>query len=54
MYTVDIKTVSAVNAIGVEHIGSYMQIGKAFDTLFGWLGARGKERSGHEVDRTVL
>ncbi|MBB4228628.1 DNA gyrase inhibitor GyrI [Rhizobium mongolense] len=27
--------------IGVPHTGSYMQIGKAFETLFGALHARG-------------
>ncbi|HKQ30815.1 MAG TPA: AraC family transcriptional regulator [Burkholderiales bacterium] len=40
MYDVAIKTVSPMKAIIVEHIGSYMEIGKAFDTLYGWLGAR--------------
>jgi len=30
----------------VAHTGSYMQIGKAFDTLYGWLGARRLLRPG--------
>jgi AraC family transcriptional regulator len=40
MHDLSIKTVSSLQAIAVEQLGSYMQIGKAFDTLYGWLGAR--------------
>ncbi|MBI3900172.1 MAG: GyrI-like domain-containing protein [Gammaproteobacteria bacterium] len=39
-YDIAIKTVPTTKVIAVEHIGGYMQIGKAFDTLYGWLGAR--------------
>lgn len=41
MYTVEIKTIPATRAIGVDHAGSYMQIAKAFDTLYGWLITHG-------------
>jgi AraC family transcriptional regulator len=41
MYPVEIKTIPAANAIGVAHIGAYMQIGKAFEALYGWLGTNG-------------
>jgi AraC family transcriptional regulator len=40
MYEIDIKTVPATSAVCVHHTGSYMQIGKAFDTLYGWLATR--------------
>jgi AraC family transcriptional regulator len=40
MYEVAIKDVPHIEIISVDHTGSYMQIGKAFDTLYGWLGAR--------------
>lgn len=40
MYDVAIRTIPKMKAITVGHVGSYMQIGKAFDTLYGWLGAR--------------
>ncbi len=41
MYDITIKTMPAQTAATVEHTGSYMAIGQAFDTLFGQLGARG-------------
>lgn len=41
-----IKTVPAVAAVGVDHVGSYMQIGRAFDQLYAWLGARALLRPG--------
>jgi AraC family transcriptional regulator len=40
MYDVVIKDVPRMDIISVDHTGSYMQIGKAFDTLYGWLAAR--------------
>lgn len=40
MYQVNCKTIPAQHVIGVEHQGSYMEIGKAFATLYGTLGAR--------------
>ena len=41
MYEVAIKQLPAMKAVGVDHTGSYMEIGRAFEALFGWLGARG-------------
>lgn len=46
MYPVTIQDLPAEKAIGVSHTGPYMQIGKAFETLFGQLGARGMIRPG--------
>ena len=40
MYEVSIKTVPEMKAITLEHIGSYMQIGKAFDLLGVLLASR--------------
>ncbi|WP_259782181.1 AraC family transcriptional regulator [Aestuariispira ectoiniformans] len=40
MYDVEIKSVPAMTAITMDHRGSYMEIGKAFESLYGWLGAR--------------
>src|SRR5947199_99542 len=36
----DIDLNQLAEIISVDHTGSYMQIGKAFDTLYGWLAAR--------------
>lgn len=41
MYDIAIKTLPSMQAVTIEHIGPYMEIGKAFDQLFGWLGSRG-------------
>jgi len=41
MYDVSIKTVPNMKAVSVTHTGSYMQIGKAFDTLMRWCGMHG-------------
>ncbi len=46
MYDLTIKTIAAMQAVTVPHTGSYMQIGKAFDTLYGWLGMRNLIRPG--------
>ncbi|WP_429558917.1 AraC family transcriptional regulator [Paraburkholderia youngii] len=33
-----IRYVEPMEILSVDHVGPYMQIGKAFDALFGWLG----------------
>ncbi|WP_282607944.1 GyrI-like domain-containing protein [Pelagibius sp. Alg239-R121] len=40
MYSVEIKNVPAMKAATTSHSGSYMEVGKAFDRLFGWLAAQ--------------
>ncbi|WP_455210118.1 AraC family transcriptional regulator [Kaarinaea lacus] len=40
MYDVTIKTIPAMQTASVAHVGSYMQISQAFETLYGWLAAR--------------
>jgi AraC family transcriptional regulator len=40
-YEVAIRQVTPQQAVAIDHTGSYMQIGKAFDPLFGWCGMRG-------------
>lgn len=40
MYNIAIKTIPGMQAVTMGHIGSYMQIGKAFDLLYGRLAAR--------------
>jgi AraC family transcriptional regulator len=37
---VEIRDVPAMEVVSIEHIGDYMQIGKAFDALMSWLAAR--------------
>lgn len=44
MFDVTIREIAPTELIGVAHTGSYMQIGKAFETLFGTLYARGLAR----------
>ncbi len=41
MYDVSLKTIPRTTAITIRHSGPYMQIGKTFETLFGWLATRG-------------
>ncbi|OHV21887.1 AraC family transcriptional regulator [Rhizobium sp. RMa-01] len=41
MFDVTIREIAPTELIGVAHTGSYMEIGKAFETLFGTLYARG-------------
>jgi AraC family transcriptional regulator len=41
MFDVTLRKIEQIQLLGVPHIGSYMQIGKAFETLFGTLYARG-------------
>lgn len=45
-YQVVIKEMPDLTAVAVDHGGSYMQIGKAFDALYGWLGGRGLLKPG--------
>jgi AraC family transcriptional regulator len=40
-YEVTIGRFAPLQAVAIDHTGSYMQIGKAFDPLFGWCAARG-------------
>ncbi|MEW6644126.1 MAG: AraC family transcriptional regulator [Pseudomonadota bacterium] len=40
-YDVEIRRVQPLRAAAIDHTGSYMQIGKAFDPLFGWCAMRG-------------
>lgn len=40
-FDVAIKTVPAMQLASIDHKGSYMQIGRAFEPLFGWFAARG-------------
>ncbi|AYG59315.1 AraC family transcriptional regulator [Rhizobium jaguaris] len=44
MFDVTLRTISPISLIGVAHRGSYMQIGQAFETLFGTIYARGLAR----------
>lgn len=44
MFDVTIRKIAPIELIGVAHSGPYMQIGKAFETLFGTLYARGLAR----------
>ncbi|OWV95432.1 AraC family transcriptional regulator [Rhizobium sp. R72] len=41
MFDITLRKIEPIQLLGVPHIGSYMQIGKAFETLFGTLFARG-------------
>lgn len=41
MFNVSLKTIPPLELVGVPHTGSYMEIDKAFETLFGTLYARG-------------
>ncbi|HEY5602508.1 MAG TPA: AraC family transcriptional regulator [Gammaproteobacteria bacterium] len=49
MYDVTIKTIPAMKAVTIRHTGPYMQIGKAFDLLYGWLAARQRMVPGNRV-----
>src|SRR6185436_14825210 len=40
MYEIEIRTLRPTRAVTVAHRGSYMEIGRAFETLFGTLAAR--------------
>ena len=41
MYDVTIRTVVTRKTIGINHTGSYMEVGRAFEQLLGWLATRG-------------
>jgi AraC family transcriptional regulator len=43
---VEIREIAELSLVCVEHRGSYMKIGRAFDTLYARLGARGLLRPG--------
>jgi AraC family transcriptional regulator len=45
-YDLTIETLPPMKTVSVEHVGSFMQIGKAFDVLYGWLGARNLVKPG--------
>ncbi|NRQ14819.1 AraC family transcriptional regulator [Ensifer sesbaniae] len=40
MYEVTLRDVEAIDLVGVAHSGSYMEIGRAFETLYGTLFSR--------------
>ncbi len=40
MYDVEFRTLPAMTAATIKHTGSYMEVGKAFDRLFGWLASQ--------------
>jgi AraC family transcriptional regulator len=44
MFDVQIRDIPDTSLVGVPHQGSYLQIGKAFEQLFGTLYARGQAR----------
>lgn len=41
MMEVTLKQVESFDVLAMPHTGSYMNIGQAFEKLFGWLGMRG-------------
>lgn len=41
MHPVNVLNIAAFEVVGAQHIGDYMNIGKAFDTVYSTLGARG-------------
>jgi AraC family transcriptional regulator len=41
VYPVTIQDFASVPLAAIDHVGSYLEIGRAFDILFGWLGTRG-------------
>ncbi len=40
-YDVEIRQVTPASAVAIDHTGSYMQVGRAFDPLFGWCAMKG-------------
>jgi AraC family transcriptional regulator len=46
MFDITLRKIEPIQLIGVAHTGSYMQIDRAFETLFGTLHARGLARPG--------
>ena len=49
MYEVTLKDIDAFDLVGVAHNGSYMEIGKAFETLYGTLFSRKQFRPDMEM-----
>ncbi|MBB4064618.1 AraC family transcriptional regulator [Gellertiella hungarica] len=49
MYDVEFRTMEPVKAIGVDHRGPYITIGKAFETLWGLLWARNLAEPGAKM-----
>lgn len=41
LYPVEIKTIEPQTLIGLPHQGDYMDIGRVFEPVFGWLGQAG-------------
>jgi AraC family transcriptional regulator len=41
MMDINLKQVESFDVLAMSHTGSYMNIGNAFEKLFGWLGVRG-------------
>jgi len=41
MMDIELKNIDRFEVIAAPHKGSYMEIGKAFERLFGWLGMKG-------------
>lgn len=39
MMEVKLKKIESFDVLAIQHIGSYMNIGNAFEKLFGWLGS---------------
>ncbi|WP_315832469.1 AraC family transcriptional regulator [Bradyrhizobium prioriisuperbiae] len=40
-YEITIRQVAPMTAVAIDHTGSYMQVGRAFDPLFGWCAMKG-------------
>ena len=53
MYEVAIKQLPAMKAVGVDHTGSYMEIGRAFETLFRLARRARPDRAGYAHGRAV-
>ena len=45
-HPLEVRVVPAIDVIAIDHVGSYMQIGRAFDALFGQVAAGGLVRPG--------
>ncbi|WP_118183864.1 AraC family transcriptional regulator [Paraburkholderia phosphatilytica] len=41
MHDVEIRHIDGFDLLTIDHVGPYMQIGKAFDSLMGWLASQG-------------
>lgn len=45
-HPIEVRTVAAVEVVALDHVGSYMQIGRSFDALFARVAAAGLIRPG--------